>query len=107
MDITDTSITFLNTTSVGIDASRSSSLFKFQESSGASAAMVSFGGLLISNCILNEKLFYISGPALTFNLDSFMIAGVSYEQTNPTTMEGLFHLNNLGSFVIQNTHLQV
>lgn len=47
--------------------------------------MVTFGGLLVSNVILNETLFYISGPQLTFTMDSFLVTGLSYEQTNPST----------------------
>ena len=69
--------------------------------------MVTFGGLLVLNVVLNETLFYISGPQLTFIMNSFLAAGLSYEQTNPSTNEGLFHLNSLGTFVMQNINLQV
>ena len=100
------SMTFLNTTVFLVDGSHTKSLFTFQLF-GSSQASITIGGLQVANSILNETLFYITGPQLTFVVDTFGIAGLSYEQVNPTTQEGLFHLDTLVSFVMQNAFIQV
>lgn len=102
----DMSVSFINTTVSSVNATKSKALFSLEES-GATAALATFGGFFVSNCVLDESLFYLQGSHLTVNMDSFTVAGLSYEQDNPTALEGLFHLNGLHTFAIQNTHLSV
>ena len=95
----DMSVSFINTTVSSVNATKSKALFSLEES-GATAALATFGGFFVSNCVLDESLFYLQGSHLTVNMDSFTVAGLSYEQDNPTALEGLFHLNGLHTFAI-------
>ena len=90
----------------GVNASQSSSLFAFHSTS-PSAGLLSFQGLSISDSVLSENLFSVSGPSLSFLVDGLAVSGLSYNETNPTPLKGLFLLSSLNSFLIQNTYLSV
>ena len=90
----------------GVNASQSSSLFAIQSIS-PSPALVSFQGLSIFDSVLSENLFSVSGSLLSFLVDGLAVSGLSYNETNPTSLKGLFLLSSLNSFLIQNTYLSV
>ena len=97
------SLTYLNTTLLNVNASHTTSLFSFTMTGVQFPASITFVSFLVSDTILNDKLFYVSGTSLSFHIASFAISNLSYEEANPTALEGLFHLDSLGAFVMSNT----